>query len=156
LTHGGNVQVALPDHENSPFAWLEAIIPPLLVLSTAYVLKEQLLGLIEQRHAAEHAFQTALTAWQAAAAAPEQHPQWSQLYANALRDALRKVNYRRQEALAALTTADWRMLIYRELQAEQWYTTPETSSIPAPEESHVELVPLAPQARHNGNGVHPE
>jgi hypothetical protein len=135
---------------------LEAITPPLLVLSTAYVLKEQLLGLIEQRHAAERAFQTALTAWQAAAAAPEQHPQWSQRYANALRDALRKVNYRRQEALAALTTADWRMPIYRELQAEQWYTTPETGSIPALEESHVELVPLAPQVRRNGNGIHPE
>ncbi len=31
----GNVQVALPGHMNSPFAWLEAIAPPLLVLSTA-------------------------------------------------------------------------------------------------------------------------
>jgi hypothetical protein len=39
----GNVQVALPGHHESPFAWLEAIAPPLLVLSTAYVLKEQLL-----------------------------------------------------------------------------------------------------------------
>jgi len=34
----GNVQVALPGHTTSPFAWLEAIAPPLLVLSTAYVL----------------------------------------------------------------------------------------------------------------------
>ncbi len=39
----GNIQVALPNHSDSPFAWLEAIAPPLLVLSTAYVLKEQLL-----------------------------------------------------------------------------------------------------------------
>jgi hypothetical protein len=37
----GNVQIALPGHENSPFAWLESIAPPLLVLSTAYVMKEQ-------------------------------------------------------------------------------------------------------------------
>jgi hypothetical protein len=152
----GNIQTALPGHTRSPFAWLEAIAPPLLVLSTAYVLKEQLLGLIEQRHAAEHAFQTALTAWQAAAAEPEQHPQWSQLYANALRDALRKVNYRRQEALVALTTADWRMLVYRELQAEQWYSIPEIGSIPVQNGSEIAPVPLASQAKHNGNGVHPE
>ena len=31
----GNVQVALPGHMHSPFTWLEAIAPPLLVLSTA-------------------------------------------------------------------------------------------------------------------------
>ena len=36
----GNVQTALPRHTQSPFAWLEALTPPLLVLSTAYVLKE--------------------------------------------------------------------------------------------------------------------
>jgi hypothetical protein len=49
----GNVQVALPSHMHSPFAWLEAIAPPLLVLSTAYVLKEQLLDAIETRHTNE-------------------------------------------------------------------------------------------------------
>ena len=43
----GNIQVALPGHHTSPFAWLEAIAPPLLVLSKAYVLKEQLLESIE-------------------------------------------------------------------------------------------------------------
>ncbi len=47
----GNIQIALPGHTSSPFAWLEAIAPPLLVLSTAYVLKEQVLERIEQRHA---------------------------------------------------------------------------------------------------------
>lgn len=34
----GNVQTALPKHTQSPFAWLEAVAPPLLVLATAYVL----------------------------------------------------------------------------------------------------------------------
>jgi hypothetical protein len=40
----GNVQLALPGHENSPFAWLEAIVPPIIVLATAYVIKEQILS----------------------------------------------------------------------------------------------------------------
>jgi hypothetical protein len=38
----GNVQVGLVGHTGSPFAWLEAMAPPIVVLSTAYVLKEQL------------------------------------------------------------------------------------------------------------------
>ncbi len=86
----GNVQVSLPEHTQSPFAWLEALVPPLLVLGTSFVLKEQLLGAIETRHANEQAFQLALASWQTAATTPENHPQWSQCYANALRDALCK------------------------------------------------------------------
>ena len=153
----GNVQLALPGYAYSPFAWLEAVVPPLLVLATSFILKEQLLGAIETRHANERAFQTALADWQAATATPEDHPAWSQFYANALRDELRKANYRRQEALAALTTADWRMLVYRELQTEQWYVEPGDSSGFVPEgEPEIARVPLAPQTRRNGNGVHPE
>jgi len=52
----GNIQIALPGHTKSPFAWLEAVASPLLVLSTAYVLKEQVLETIERRHADECAF----------------------------------------------------------------------------------------------------
>ena len=84
----GNVQVALPGHAESPFAWLEAIAPPLLVLSTAYVLKEQMLEAIELRHANERAYQEAVNDWQRATINPEAHSQWMQFYANALRDAL--------------------------------------------------------------------
>jgi hypothetical protein len=84
----GNIQVSLVGHTDSPFAWLESTAPPLLVLSTAYVLKEQALGAIEMRHANEQAFQAALTDWQAATANPEQQPYWSQFYANTLCDAL--------------------------------------------------------------------
>jgi hypothetical protein len=64
----GNIQISLIGHTESPFAWLESIAPPLLVLSTAYVLKEQVLGAIEMRHANEQAFQAALADWQIATA----------------------------------------------------------------------------------------
>ncbi len=151
------MQLALPAHAQSPFAWLEAVTPPLLVLATSFILKEQLLGAIETRHANERAFQAALADWQAATASPEEHPMWSQFYANALRDELRKANYRRQEALASLTIADWRMLVYRELQTEQWYTEPGDSSGLVPErEDEMVHAPLVSQARRNGNGVHSE
>jgi hypothetical protein len=49
----GNIQLAVPGHENSPFAWLEAIAPPIIVLATAYVIKEQILEAIGVRHANE-------------------------------------------------------------------------------------------------------
>ncbi len=156
----GNVQVALPGHIESPFAWLEAIAPPLLVLSTAYVLKEQMLESIELRHANERAYQEAVNEWQRAAVDPEAHPRWMQFYANALRDALRKGNSRRREAVEALTNGDWRALVYRELQADDWYETPEASAAPVlvavqEEGGVVEATrPLALSV--NGNGSHHE
>ncbi len=95
--------------------------------------------------------------WQKATTNPDKHPQWSQFYANALRDELRKANYRRQEALAALTTADWRRLVYRELQTEQWYIEPGGSGGPVPErEDEMTLVPFMSPPRRNGNSVYSE
>jgi hypothetical protein len=152
----GNIQVALPGHLHSPFAWLEAIAPPLLVLSTAYVLKEQMLEAIEMRHANERAFQEAINDWQRATVNPEAHSQWMQFYANALRDALRKANNRKREILEALTTNDWRALVYRELQADNWYEQPalESQSIAPETEVIVETHPLA--LSNNGNGRYHE
>ena len=147
----GNVQVALPRHIHSPFAWLEAIVPPLLVLSTAYVLKEQLLESIEMRHANERAFQEAVNDWQTATANPENHPHWMQFYANALRDSIRKVNNRRKDALASLNTADWRALVYRELQADSWYAQPMTQITSKSEAALQATVPLVLST----NGTHP-
>lgn len=151
----GNVQVALPGHMHSPFAWLEAIAPPLLVLSTAYVLKEQLLVSIEMRHANERAYQEAMNLWQTATANPQNHPQWAQFYANALRDAIRKSNNRRKEALAELTTADWRALVYRELQADNWYAAPMVEEESTQEEEAVEVEPHPLAVNATSNGHHP-
>ncbi len=156
----GNVQVALPGHMESPFAWLEAIAPPLLVLSTAYVLKEQMLESIGMRHANERAYQEAVSEWQRAAMNPEAHPRWMQFYANAIRDALRKTNSRRREAVESLTHGDWRALVYRELQADNWYDTPEAPVAPVWAETQIEGSVEA-SARPfvvsvNGNGSHPE
>ena len=98
----GNVQVSLLGHTDSPFAWLESIAPPILVLSTAYVLKEQALAAIEMRHANEQTYQAAVADWQVATANPEEHTKWPQFYANALRDGLWKANSRRKETLIQL------------------------------------------------------
>lgn len=118
----GNIQVALPGHWTNPFAWLEAIAPPLLVLSLSYILKEQMLNSVEQRHTAERVYQQALMDWNLATADPEKHPKWMQFYANALRDALREANkYKRSINLSDLTTEDWRLLVWREIKADAWF-----------------------------------
>jgi hypothetical protein len=96
-----------------------------LVLSTAYVLKEQVLGAIEMRHANEQAYQVVLTDWQVATANPEEHPHWLQFYANALHDALRKANNRRKETLSQMTQTDWRIAVAQEMKADLWYEQPE-------------------------------
>jgi hypothetical protein len=119
ISLAGNVQLALPGHEHSPFAWLEAIAPPIIVLATAYVIKEQILEAIEVRHANEQAFQTALDDWRLVTAMPEDYPSWMQFYANALQDALRKTNARRKETLSQMTIDDWRMAVDNQQQNEQ-------------------------------------
>jgi hypothetical protein len=152
----GNIQIGLVKHASSPFAWLESIAPPLLVLSTAFVLKEQLLEAVEHRYLTERTYQMALGEWQKATANPEGHSQWAQFYANALRDALSKANNRRQETLTHLTTAQWRALVYHELQAEHWYVESQSTSVITSLEEDPSQIPLAVQLRRNGYGIHLE
>lgn len=149
----GNIQISLPGHTDSPFAWLESITPPILVLSTAYVLKEQLLESIERRHANERAFQAALTDWQVATVNPEAHPQWSQFYANALRDALRKANNRRQETLSQMMLDDWHRAVTHEMRADVWFVAlaPDEDGHPAPASGEHTFTPS-----RNGNGTYPK
>jgi hypothetical protein len=149
----GNIQVALLGFEQSVFAWLEAIIPPLVVLSTAYVLKGQILEAIEQRHATEHAYQSALTDWRTLTTEPEQLPGWPQFYANALQDALRKANARRKETLVQMAIEDWRLAVGREMRADMWFQGAELDDGSSPFLSPaVEAI----TASSNGNGPRPK
>ena len=109
-----------------------------------------MLGTIEQRHMTERAYQQALSEWQAATAIPEDHPQWPQFYANALRDALRRANNRRQETLASMTPADWYAAVTREMQAELWYREPDDNSVRPGQAADI------PPLRRNGSNAPPK
>lgn len=144
----GNGQVSLPGHETNPFAWLESFMPPLLVLSTAYILKEQMLVSIAQRHANTKAHQEALSVWNMANAQPERHPRYRSALANALRDAIKEENVKgtganaRRELMAALDMESWKLLVKRELSADDWYTDPSES-----------IAPIAPNQAQEGYSV---
>ena len=153
ISLAGNIQLALPGHEHSPFAWLEALASPIIVLATAYVIKQQILEAIEVRHANDQVFQTALDDWRLVTAMPEDYPSWMQFYANALQDALRKTNARRKETLSQMTVEDWHLAVGREMRADMWYrdTEPE-SDVVLPFSPAVDAIP----ASNNGNGNHPK
>lgn len=133
----GNAQVSLPGHWTNPFAWLEALLPPLFVLGTAYVLKEQMLSAIGERHSAEMAYQAELAAWKTATSSPERHPRYMNALANALKTMLIEHNSkgggatRRIEMMKLLEKPHWIQLVRREIESEQWYATEGDIELPA-------------------------
>jgi hypothetical protein len=119
----GNLQVVSPWQAGMAFAWVEAIVPPLLVLTTSYVLKEQMLEAIAQRYANEQAYQQAYHAWKLETSNLEQHPDWLRFYSNALLDTITRFNRSKlaKETLHALNDLQKLALFQREQQAELWY-----------------------------------
>ncbi len=117
------------------------------------MIKEQILEVVEVRHANEQAFQIALADWRLVTTTPEDHPSWIQFYANAFQDALRKANARRKETLSQMSIDDWRAAVHREMRADMWYqeTAPDSGATLSfsPE---VEAM----SASRNGNGHHPK
>lgn len=124
----GNIELALTKTYTSPFAWLEAIAPPLLVIATAYVLKEQYLQATEQRHANERAYQIALDDWKTATADPDSDPKFVQAWADAIKHKHSRKRGQARQA-RALTTQQWIQLVQYEMAEHNWYTpTPPTEA----------------------------
>jgi len=117
------------------WGWLDTFAPPLAVLSVGVMGERVLLLTLRQRWANEKAYQQALASWQAATADPEASPHWRSAYTNALRQKLVEVNSRgrgkseRQAIMQHMTLADWRALVMRELQADNWFDAPESESV---------------------------
>ena len=137
----GNVEVADPWAHKGLFIWLEALAPPCLVLSMAYVLKEQALHGIQRRHADNLAYLQALAEWKDKTQDPEAHPEWKNAYANALRDEIRKVAQRSlhtKEIVQGWGLDEWRARVASEMRAHEWFIEPPveapvtTVSLPEP------------------------
>lgn len=158
LALSGNYYVALHDHAVTVFAVLEAMLPPLLTLSTAYVLKALMLDEIAARHADELAYQRARDDWKIATSNPEDHPRYAQMYANELWDALVKSNRREavREWFAQLDGSQRSQLVGREMKADNWLEsglTEDTASV-LPVYQEVEADPFLAGAGKNGNALH--
>lgn len=105
----------------SLFAFLDTFAPPVLVLIAAQILKTQMLHATEARHANKRNYEIAIARWNAAYATANNADAWNEVLANSLRDALRAANRQSKAVLRELTNADWRELIIRERNAEEWW-----------------------------------
>jgi hypothetical protein len=120
----GNWTVVKP---HDVFSFLEAVIPVFAVLFIAFIGERIILEALETRHANERAYQEALHSWQVASGTPEQHPRYMSALANALRDSLKSANEQgagatqRKALMSAFTVEHWKPLVWREMQADQWY-----------------------------------
>lgn len=131
-------------------AWLETLLPPLLVLIAANVLKSLALNDIENRHAAQMDYETQHAAWQDHRAQAHLHEAWMQTVANELREGIRNANRRSYAKLRALSNEDWRTLVLRELAADAWYVQqalPAVENDTQPEQTDSPLAPEPPRVR---------
>ena len=104
------------------FQVIDALAPPIIVLAGADVLKHVALVQIRRRHAIARQYDKALDQWRAAQHDPEDDPQWTGYYADALKRALTSAN--RKQHADTLTTLDrdgWYALIAREIQSDTWF-----------------------------------
>lgn len=143
---GNAVAVGIHATENA-FTLLETYAPPLLVLITAQVLKTQILHGIEARYQAQRGYADAQGRWMDAIQNAHESPRWMHYCANALRDGLRRANARSTAVIRALTDEEWRSLILRELDAENWYARAESHAVQV---AHVEHLVAA--RAHAGGG----
>lgn len=129
----GNAHIAEPWKHAYAFSWLEAFLPPALVLIAANVRKTQALHLDAERFSAHQRFQEALSLWQQRFDNAHDHAAWERELANALRDALRSANKSSKAVLRELTLSDWHSLILRERNAEEWWLQAERNAREAEE-----------------------
>lgn len=111
----GNWTVTDP---STMWGWVETGFPPIAVLSVAFFFEITLVPELERRQADDNAFELARAEWQQMADNIADHPDWSAVWANALRDALLRYN---SLTVDALTPDEWRAVVGAEMNAEQWW-----------------------------------
>lgn len=141
----GNHEVVQPE---TPFEWLETVVPPLGTLIMGLVLEHIMLHSIEARAKAtgrfnmdyevfgnEHRaiediekqeFALALSDWQQQNYQPEKTDNWKMAYATVLRDSLHSTNSKgrgkqeRIEYMESLSGEQWKELVIDEMKRENW------------------------------------
>lgn len=129
----------------SGISWFESILPAVFTIGVGFHLENLIVRQLKRRDDINSRYLEALTNWETATANPEQHAQYTQRYANALRDALIKANRARKwfkDNAAELTNAHWRLLVKREI-ADEWFTQEAFGDVPQ--------APLSQSGNHSGS-----
>lgn len=104
----------------SGIAFFESVLPAIFTIGVGFHLETLIVRQLKRRDEINSRYLEALHSWEVATANPEQHKEYMQRYANALKDALTRANARRA-AFKDLTVAQWRLLVKREIAADNWY-----------------------------------
>jgi hypothetical protein len=118
----GNFQLAMPGQWQNPFAWLEALFPPVAVLGAGYVLKEQVLLSIEIRHENYLRYQEALSRWINETEKPENHEDYVYELVTAVWEILYRINRKKtvREWLDNCALEDRQRIVMVELEEGNW------------------------------------
>jgi len=125
----GNAHIGRPWQTGILFDWLVTFIPPILVLSVGYVLKDLLLQSIATRHKRLYEYERRLGQHLNLLEEPEHSPKWLKNYSATLKEAIQKANKRRIEELQLLNRDDWETLIVYEMLEANWQINPEMLSL---------------------------
>ncbi len=124
----GNAHIGRPWQTGILFDWLVTFIPPVLVLSVGYVLKDLLLQTIATRHKRLYEYERRLDIHLKLLEEPEQATKWLKNYSTALKEALQRANKRTIEKLQLLSRDEWEALIVFEMQEANWQINPDMLS----------------------------
>lgn len=108
--------VSLSGH---PAQWAMATLPPLLTVLIGQALKYYALTRSRERHEARVAYQEAKRQWDQTVATLEKHSLWPQMWANAIWDTW--CTRKRRDYLAGISVEERRLIVQREMQADQWF-----------------------------------
>jgi hypothetical protein len=113
----GNAQHSLTGTDLTPFRFLIALTPPVIVLLLGEILALLWLEGQQLRHESNVKYSTSLKAWQAVDQEPSKHSDWIKVFATALREELCHVN---EITVDDLSPEEWRDAVMAELGAEDW------------------------------------
>ncbi len=121
----GNAHIGKPWKTQIVFDYLVTFVPPILVLSVGYVLKDLFLQSIADRYTQLTEYQQKLESYQGVLDYPEDSGKWYKAYSKALKEAIQKANRSRKEELSALSSKEWEYLIMQEIREANWQVTSE-------------------------------
>jgi hypothetical protein len=116
LAFVGNWAISNP---NTTFGWVEALFPPIAVLSVGFLAEIIILPEMARQGKNENAFQLARVEWKHLSDHIEEHPDWMRTYATALWDTWRKG--RKAEWLDEITEVQRNEIVWREIQSDEWF-----------------------------------
>lgn len=155
----GNAHVGRPWERQLLFDYLIVFVPPALVLTVGYILKDFLLEMLRSRSEHNQRFAERKVVWEQTLEDPELSPQWLRFYSRALKEALQSANGREREEMENLSRMQWEQLILYEMHESSWSVDPnrakEAVTIVAPADKELSVANLIADGNmwQNANGT---